>query len=328
MSGVALGALAGIGFGFFQAVNRRANAAVDVYRGTFALLTVAAVLLAVISLATENVSELLRAPMGSLAAFAAASFVHFFIGWTLLGLSQQRLGAARTGALLGTTPLFGAIAAAVVLGEVPTSLQMLALVVVVIGVIAIALSRQAPAGGSPAAGTPGGATGTGPQLAGGGRAGTATPVGPVRGAVPVLALLAPGLGTALCWSISPLLIREGLEGLPSPLLGVTIGMAVTALAYGSVVTLVRRGRQQAVLRPTRGLLLLAGILVGVSIWLQWMAFDLARVAVVLAVMQLSAPVVVLVSPLVSGDPLERGGGWLWAGVTLIVGGAVLLVLTP
>lgn len=308
MNGVALGALAGIGFGFFQAVNRKANARIDVYRATFALLAIGTLLLAVISVATEDVGMLLRAPIGSLLAFAAAGFVHFFLGWTLLGLSQQRLGAARTGALVGTAPLFGAVAAAVVLGEVPTPVQIGALVVVVIGVVAVALSRRSPAGGSP--GRPPGTT---PPP----RTGDRSAFG-----------MALGLSTALCWSISPLFIRKGLEGVPSPLLGVTVGIAVTAFAYGIVVMLARRGAREPVSRPTRGLLLLAGVLVGVSIWLQWTAFDLARVAVVLAVMQLSAPVVVVVSPLVSGDPLERGGGWLWTGVTLIVAGAVLLVLTP
>jgi hypothetical protein len=33
-----------------------------------------------------------------------------------------------------------------------------------------------------------------------------------------------GLGTAACWSVSPLLIRVGLDRLPNPTLGVTISM--------------------------------------------------------------------------------------------------------
>lgn len=128
--------------------------------------------------------------------------------------------------------------------------------------------------------------------------------------------------------MSPLLIRTGPEALPSPLLGVTVGIAVTAVVYGLTVAVVRRGPREPVPHSTLGLLAVAGTLVGGSIWLQWTAFDLARVAVVLAVLQLSAPVVVLVSPFVSGDPLDRGGVRLWTGLALIVAGSLVLVLTP
>ena len=293
MSGVALGALAGIGFGLFQAVNRRANASVDVYRATFVLLAIGAVLLTAVSLATEDVAMVLHAPRASLVAFAAAAFIHFFLGWTFLGLSQQRLGAARTGALVGTTPLFGALAAALVLGEWLTGVQIAGLLIVVAGVAAVAMSRR--------------------------KTGVPAVAGSASG-------IAFALGTAACWSVSPLLIRTGLEGLPSPLLGVTVGIAVAALAYGIAMAIVRRGPREPLTRPTLGLLVIAGTLVGLSIWLQWMAYDLARVAVVLAMLQLAAPVVVLVSPLVSGDPVERGGISLWMGLLLIVGGSVLLVL--
>jgi uncharacterized membrane protein len=77
----------------------------------------------------------------------------------------------------------------------------------------------------------------------------------------------------------------------------------------------------------RGPVILAGTLVGLSIWSYSTALDLSQVGIVLAVMQVSAPTVALVSPLVSGDPQERGGGWLWVGLGLIVGGSVTLLLT-
>lgn len=296
MSGVVLGAMAGIGFGLFQAVNRRVNAVIDVYRATFAVLTVGTVLLVLISAVTQDLGSLWTAPAGALAAFAAAGFVHFFLGWTFLGLSQQRLGAARTGALLGSVPLVGALLAAAVLGEALTSRTLLALLVVVAGVVAISLRPQ------------------GARVAQG---------APSSVSLPGLGF---ALGTTICWSVSPLLIRAGLARFDEPLLGVTVGIAATTVAYGIAVAGARRTADGPLGRPLVGLLLAAGTLVGLSIWWQWLAYDLAPISVVLAVLQLSAPVVAIVSPLVSRDPLEHGGLLLWVGLALVLAGALTFLL--
>lgn len=297
MSGVALGALAGVGFGLFQAVNRRVNATVDVYRATFALVAVGTVMLSLIAAVTQDVGQVLRAPAGALAAFAGAGFVHFFLGWTFLGLSQQRIGAPRTGALIGTVPLFGALGAALVLDEVPTASTIGAIAVVVVGVAAVALS------------------GTGPRR-------TDAPGGGIRGRAGAGVLFA--LATALCWSVSPLLIRAGLRGLASPLLGVTVGMVATTVLCG-VVALLARDRDASA-RPVLGSMVVSGIFVGLSIWTYSTALDLAEVGIVLAVMQLSAPTVAIAAPLLSNDPNDRGGRWLWIGIGLILVGSVTLLL--
>jgi uncharacterized membrane protein len=134
-----------------------------------------------------------------------------------------------------------------------------------------------------------------------------------------------GLGTALCWAISPIFIRRGLEGLPSPLLGVTIGMMATALAYG-VVILLRREHGLNFSTPLKMLLLqlVAGVLVGLSTWARWIALDLAPVGVVLALGRLSVPVVIILAPLVVGQQLERVTPRVWLGAAFIVGGSLLL----
>ena len=71
--------------------------------------------------------------------------------------------------------------------------------------------------------------------------------------------------------------------------------------------------------------LIAGVLVGLSTWMRWVALDLAPVAVVLALSMISTPIVILLSPLISGKHIERVTAILWAGTGLILGGALLLI---
>ena len=112
MSGIALAITAGVGFGLFQAVNRRANSGIDAYRATFGLLFIGTIALALFAGITQDVGELWAAPISSLFFFAGAGIVHFYFGWTFLSLSQQQVGAARTGATAAATPLVGSLLAA------------------------------------------------------------------------------------------------------------------------------------------------------------------------------------------------------------------------
>lgn len=139
-----------------------------------------------------------------------------------------------------------------------------------------------------------------------------------------------GLGAALCWSISPIFIRRGLEGLPSPLLGVTIGMTVCVAVYGLVLLLRREHTSDgsidaSIPREALSFQLVAGVLVGLATWGRYVALDLAPVAVVIALGRVSAPTVILVAPLVVGRHLERVTARVWMGAAFIIAGSMLLV---
>jgi drug/metabolite transporter, DME family len=289
VTGVALAAVSGIGFGLFQSVNRAALRGMDAYASTFLQVLVSAALLVAVSLAAGDAGRLAAAPAPAWWWFAAAGLLHFSVGWTLLNLSQQRLGAARTSPLLATVPLFGVVLAAVTLGEVPSALELAGVALMVAGVSAMEVERA------------GGARGLGPALAW-----TASLF---------------GLGTALCWAVSPILIRQGLRDLPSPLLGVTVGVVAATLAYGLVLPL--RGR----LRFTREALawkLAAGVLVAASTWARWVSVSLVPVAVVLALGLLSVPTVLAAAPALAGRQAERVTAPVLAGSALIVAGALAI----
>ncbi len=297
MSGALWALAAGVGFGFFQSINREAVRGMDVYIATFVQLVVSSVVLIAIALLTEDVRLLLNAPGFVLLNFAIAGFLHFLVGWTFLNASQKRIGAARTSPLIGTTPLFAAIIAAVALREFPTWLELTGIGIIVLGVYLVSAPSESSTSGENSA---------------------------KRFSVSLrdswLALAA-----AFCWSLSPIFIRYGLQGLDSPLLGVTVGVTASALAYGVVLLWQsERWRGDPVTNQAWTYKLVAGLLVGLSTWMRWVALDLAPVAVVLALTMISTPLVILLAPFISGKHLERVTKMLWTGAGLILSGALLL----
>ncbi len=136
-----------------------------------------------------------------------------------------------------------------------------------------------------------------------------------------------GLGAALCFSISPIFIRHGLQDLPSSLLGVTIGMIFSTIAYGALL-IFRRGHINWEAIPHTALFFqfAAGVLVGLSTWACWLALDLAPVGVVVALGRLNVPIVIGLSPLLIGRHLEQVTYKVWLGAGLIIAGAFVLAL--
>lgn len=292
LAGALYATLAGLGFGVFQAFNRKARAGFSTYWATFILLFVSAILLSIGSILTEDLNLLLQAPARVYVNFALAGLIHFFIGWTLLTISQNRVGAARTGALVGATPLFATIVAFLAFDEILSLPLLMGVIIVVIGVYLVSVSGKNEANQAKFH---------------------------WRDSV-------FGLGVAVCFAVSPIFIRGGLDEMDSPLLGVTIGMAFSALSYG-IILLVRRERLNLKQVPRESLYyqLGAGLFVGSSTWLRWIALSLAPVAVVLALGRFNVPVVIILSIFLVGQQEERVTGRIWLGAALVVAGSLLLI---
>lgn len=290
MSGALWAAASGVGFGLFQSLNRRAIEDIrNPYVSTFLQLVVAALVLAIASLATQDLGLLADATTWSLVAFALAGIVHFLLGWTLLNLSQERIGAARTSPLLTMTPIFGLVIAAVTLGEVPHAGALAGLAIAVLGAWVVARGDADMA---------------------------------LRPADAVF-----GLGTACMWALSPVLTVKGLDGLHSPLLGVTLGMTASAAAYAVLLAAWQTPVRLGDIAPVGlAIKLAAALLVAFSTLGRWLALDLAAVAVVLGLNLISVPVVLLVAPMVAGRHLERVNRRVWLGSLLVVVGAFVLIL--
>lgn len=291
MNGITWAVAAGVGFGVYQSVLRRVTAQVDAYRTTLASLVVAVVVLTGVAWVTEDPGRLTDTSAIGLASFAAAGLVHFVAGWTFLGLSQQRIGASRTGVVIAATPLIGTLLAVIFLDEAVTVRILSGVVLVAAGVGLIA------------------AEGT-------------------RGAVDRASWGNPlfGLGAAAAWGTSPLFIRRGLEELDVPILGVTVGMTVAAIIMAAVIGLGWRSTSGTSMRPVLGWMVLGGLLVGTAIVSQWEAFAAIEISVAIALMQLSTPVVVVTAPFVTGSRRERPTIWSVAGMLAVGGGSVLVVI--
>ncbi len=295
MTGVLWAATAGIGFGFFQAFNRKAGRGLgDAYRSTFILLFVSAVILIAASALTEDVSTVWSASWRVYVNFGLAGFVHFFLGWTFITISQARIGAAKTGALVGATPLFATMVGVAFFDEFLSLPVLLGIAIVLSGVYFVSWD---------------------------GKNGMPNLHQPARWTDSIF-----GLGTAVCFAASAIFIRAGLKELDSPLLGVTIGMVISAGAYG-VGLLARRtpGAPEKIVLQALTFQVLAGIFVGLSTWMRWIALDQAPVGVVLSLGRLNIPVVLLVAPLIVGRRYEQVTLRIWLGAGLTIAGSLLLI---
>ena len=141
-----------------------------------------------------------------------------------------------------------------------------------------------------------------------------------------------GLGTALCFSSSSIFIRYGLETIPSPLIGVTIGMVFCTSAYGLILIVrfrnqIEKAKKFSYSRQGIFLLFFGGIFLGFGTLSRWIAIDLAPIAIVIGLSGLTVPVVLLLSPLLMGRSSENVTIRLWLGAGLVIIGASLITFS-
>ncbi|MGH8914912.1 MAG: EamA family transporter [Acidimicrobiia bacterium] len=290
-AGVWWALVAALGFGLIQASNRKANQIVDAFRSTFGLLLTLEVLLLLRAALAGQLELAATAPLVAVALFTAATSFHFVGGWTLVALSQQRIGVARTGALVSAAPLMGTLLASIVLDE-PLSLTILGGVsLAVLGVALISFSGS-----------------------GNGE--------PQTWARPWLALT-----VAVIWGSSPLLIRLGLEEFDHPVLGLTIGLGISMVGFTVAIASTGSLRKGPVPPRARRWMMIGGLAGAVAVSAQWTSFGLTTVAIALTVQQLSALVVVALVPIMFKEPFERMNLKFLGGMVAMLAGSVAVVLS-
>lgn len=289
MSGVLWATASGIGFGLFQSLNRRAIRGIeDPWVSTFLQLSVATAVLVLASLLSEDLSQLGDASGKAIALFAVAGVIHFVLGWLFLNMSQMRIGASRTAPLITLSPLFGIVLAAVTLGELPSAAVLVAIAPIMIGAWLLATRGS----------------------------------GDVR--IERDSIFA--FATAFMWALSAVLTVEALEGLDSPLLGVTLGLlAATATLAGALVARGSLGGVRSIATSTLALKLSAAVLVAFATWFRLLALGETDVAVVLATNLVGVPITLVLAPLMVGRHAEQTDARVWGGGLLVVTGVLALI---
>lgn len=286
MAGWAWALIAGFSFGISQLSNRGLNREMDALRATTAMVTALFGFLVVATVVTGEISALPEITAGAVFWFAAAGLMHFLAGWTLFAFSQQKIGPSRTASILSVNPVMAAIIAWLVLSEDLRPPTWVGVLAVTAGVAIITSGRH----------TSGHWTN------------------------PTLALMA-----TLCFSISPLFVRWGLDRFDHPLLGLAIGMALTVPAM-HVSSWLITGQRVSVPRGIRRWLLSGGLTAAVALTAQWTALGLIPVGVAISLQQLSTPVVLFVGPWLLAAPSERATPRLLGGTALVVTGSIVVAL--
>ncbi len=293
--GMTWAVISGIGFGIFSLTNRIVVRKMEVFVGAFILFTFTALTLGVMALFAEDLSLWQQLSPLAVFYFAVAGLFHFFIGWTLFLVSQRKIGAARTSVTMSTMPFFATITGWLFLGELLTGLALAGIGLIILGVYVVAQDKV-----------------------------DASQTTIETGWQSYLY----GLGTALCFAISPIFTRLGLQILPAPLIGSTIGMSTCVLAFVILLS-IQRGRGQAVnLAIGRNLFLMQIVLGGMggfATGARWIALQTIQVAPVVALSRLSVPIILFLSPIVIGQQHEQVTLRVWLGAASIFAGSFLLI---
>ncbi len=285
--GVVWALVSALGFGLTQMMNRKSNLLTDAFRTAFGLLLGVEAVLIVRLLFTGDFRLLADAPLKSLAFFAGSASIHYVAGWTLLALSQQKIGVARTGALVSAAPIVAVLLAVPVLGEALSLLTFLGVLASVAGVTLISLSKG-----------PGDAPSTTPWFA---------------------------LAVASLWGGSPMLIRKGLEGFDEPLIGLTVGLGVALILHATGLTVAGTWKRPPMPRAAYRWMMLGGLTGAVGIGAQWVSFGLTTVAISFTVQQLATLVIVGLAPVVFDAKFEKLTAPLILGTLAMLGGSAIVV---
>jgi drug/metabolite transporter (DMT)-like permease len=144
-----------------------------------------------------------------------------------------------------------------------------------------------------------------------------------------------GIATAACWATSPIFIKKGLVGLPSPLWGVTLGLVVATIAFAVWLWVSRPEPRQGisswrtmdrVIKVAIWFQVGAGLASAVGSVGRTIAIDVAPVVVVVPLVQTASLWTIVFAPLMLGRHVERVTPKLVFGAVLVVAGAAMVIV--
>ncbi len=163
---------------------------------------VGTVIIGLVVLASDGFEQLASLSWLALGSLVGAGVIHFILGRMLGYIGLRLIGANRTVPISASTVLIAVLLGVFFLGEPMTITLALAILLIMGGIILIGTS---------------GSTGTDKS---------SMPAGSlVKGVLVTLA-------AALCWGVTPILIKIGLREIDSPLLGAFVSYAAASIIIG------------------------------------------------------------------------------------------------
>ncbi len=245
--------------------------------------------------ALGQVKSIVSLPWQSYAWLSAAGIVHIVVSRSLLYRSVQLYGANVSQVLINSSPIFAIIFGVSLLGEPLTWNLAIGAVLIVGGLIVVSLN---------------------PQMFRSGQG--------LFSGIPRKAFLL-GTSVGLCSGISPILVKIGLGGQTSPVVGVFI--SYTAAIVILSLSLVNRDRRLALSNMkirTIGLFILSGLLVGTAQLARYTALSMAPASKVAPIFAIY-PVFLLTLSFLFNRKLEVFSVPVIAGTIAVIIGAILIV---
>jgi drug/metabolite transporter (DMT)-like permease len=247
----------------------------------------------------QRIGEL---PAAGWVLFAVAGVIHFVGGRNFGYLTTRELGASRATVITTLSPLVSIAIAVALFNDTITLAIAAGAILVILGPILMSQGdKRGPDSRRPA-----------PQI-------QVTPERLKKGII-------FGVLAALCWGISPILIKAALAEASLPVLGTLISYTAAGVVMASGLLLPETRREFFAMDP-RGAAwyFLAGVFVGMAQFLRYLALSFGSVTVVVLLMQV-LPIFVIALSFLINRRLESLNRYVVAGGVLVTLGAIIIAL--
>ncbi|MFC1938522.1 DMT family transporter [Chloroflexota bacterium] len=275
-------------------LRRAVNNMADATAGVVVSVAIGLPFFMLVLVALGQVKSIISLPWQSYAWLSAAGIVQFVVARSLFYRCVQLYGAIVSQVMVRIYPIITVILGVSLLSEPLTWNLVIGAVLIVCGIIIISLNPQMFRSGQ----------------------------GIFKGVPRKLFLL--GISAGLCTGISPILVKIGLSGQTSPVVGVIISYTAAVVILG--LSLVNRDRRVAINNMkagTIGLFILSGLFISAANLLRYTALSMAPASII-APIYATSPVFVLTLSFLFNRKLEVFSAPVIAGTIAVIVGTILI----
>ena len=306
MLGAILGLLSAAGFGANAVITRRAMLRVSAnYIATLTVFTGPIFFFGVAAL-TGEIWKLSHFPWQAHAFLALSGVVHFAFGRSWGYRSLRLIGATRSNIVTSLNPIFTVLLAMLILGETVSFTMLIGIILTLLGPIVLLKEKVSVEDQHSKVGEPGKGLDRRTLYKG----------------------IFYGIGAALFWGSSAILIKLGLENGGTPVAGIFIAYSSASLVIAPSSFLNREYREEILRGDKKSIkdVLCSGLTSNVAQLLRYMALGLGS-AIVVSLTLRTIPLWSLVFSFFFMRQYESFSRWVLLGNALLVVGTILIVFS-